>query len=412
MFLSVCGCGRKAAPKAQEPAAPAKSSAPAVIAAKPEPKPEPKVYDVSICCAGDIMAHMSQVNSAQGSDGTFDFYGDYVYVERYFKGADLAMANFECTFPGDGKYTGYPAFRSPDDIARDTAAAGVDVAIFANNHMLDSGLSGAKRTVEILRENGMPVAGCRADTSEDRYVVYTMENGLKAGVVAYTYETSMSSGKRTINGAYMNSEAPDYINSFRYDSGYMDADIDAIGEQMKLCREAGADIVIAYMHWGEEYQRTPNSYQKKIAQKLADMGADVVFASHPHVLQGIEILTAEGGDGERKVPVFYSIGNFISNQRYETLKNRYTEQGMIGFIDFTVTEDPETGAKKIGEFSASCVPTWVERYNKNGKTDYAIIPLDSDLENNPDLLASGHLDRARQALADVTELVGEDFIRK
>ena len=120
------------------------------------------------------------------------------------------------------------------------------------------------------------------------------------------------------------------------------------------------------------------------------------------MLQKADILKSEDG---RDVPVFYSMGNFISNQRYETLnQNRYTEQGMMAQV--TVEVLPGTG--EIVEETVQVIPTWVDRYGSPYR--YAIIPLDSDLQMNPVLAASGHLGRAQQALQDVTELIGAEYL--
>ena len=109
----------------------------------------------------------------------------------------------------------------------------------------------------------------------------------------------------------------------------------------------------------------------------------------------------------KKVPVFYSMGNLVSNQRVETMsdyipaKARFTEQGMVAWVDLDY--DPETG--EISNLQMQCLPTWVEKYNKNGHSEFYIIPLDKDLESNPELLNSGHLNRAKQALQDVKDLI-------
>lgn len=83
-----------------------------------------------------------------------------------------------------------------------------------------------------------------------------------------------------------------------------------VEQSIKDARADGAEIIVCYFHWGEEYQRSPNEYQQYIAQNTAAYGADIIFASHPHVIQGIEIIIDDTG---RQTPVFYSMGNFISN---------------------------------------------------------------------------------------------------
>ncbi|MBQ9891276.1 MAG: CapA family protein, partial [Firmicutes bacterium] len=265
--------------------------------------PEPPVqteFSLLIRCAGDIMAHGPQLDSAKRKDGSYDFTENYEYVKKYFAEADLAMGNFETTFSEDGKYTGYPAFDSPNQLAYDVmSASGIRTALFANNHMLDSKLKGAINTVKVLKEAGFdPVVGARQTTEDPRSAVTTV-NGVKVGIVSFTYETRLVNGKRTLNGSYMDADAPQHINTFRYTTGtdkkthVNSEDLKAIKTEMDWCRENGAEILICYFHWGTEYRQAPDNADKELAQFVAENGADIVFASHPHVLQPIQTIDIE-----------------------------------------------------------------------------------------------------------------------
>lgn len=421
----------------------------------------PEPVHLSIRCTGDIMAHKPQLSAAyDAASGSYSFEEDYRYIKPYIEGADLALTNVETTFPGDGNYKGYPIFNSPDSLASAIASAGYDVAFTANNHMMDTGLKGALRTMDVLREQGLTVVGARRE-GENRSAVVDVK-GVKVGIVAYTYETSGANGSRSINGGYLPAEALALVNSFRCSSGLayaVDEDRAAIAAEISWCRQSGADIVIAYFHWGNEYQRQYTESQEKMARFAADAGADIIFASHPHVLQGIGSFEYQvefpepeapqepvpeqeeeeawiialrrrfGLIKEQKqaakekseapapeywtktVPVYYSMGNLISNQRAETLGDhtanaRYTEQGMIAWVDMDYHLD--TG--EISGVQYRCMPTWVEKYAKNGKVTYYIIPLDKNMNSNPELIASGHLGRAQQALEDVKALLGAERI--
>lgn len=424
-----------------------------------EPAPEP--VHLSIRAVGDVMCHPAQFQSAYNSStGVYDFSGNYTFIKKYIQDADLALCNVETTFKGDGNYVGYPIFNSPDTLATAIRDAGFDVAWFANNHMIDTGKTGVMRTVELMRGLGMTVAGARLATDEPRSPIVEV-NGVKIGIVAYTYETT-TTGARLINGNPIWDGGTDYINSFRCESGLayaVEADRAAIAAEIKGCRDRGADLVIAYFHWGNEYQREFTTSEHNMAKFAADAGADMIFASHPHLLQGVEmfeyqvdypveepepepepvveeeepepwiirvrkhfgLIKEEEPEPEpepepeepkptywtKKVPVFYSMGNLVSNQRVETMsdyipaKARFTEQGMIAWVDFDY--DTETG--EIMNLQMQCLPTWVEKYKKNGHVEYYIIPLDKDLASNPELANSGHLSRAQQALEDVKALI-------
>jgi poly-gamma-glutamate synthesis protein (capsule biosynthesis protein) len=111
----------------------------------------------------------------------------------------------------------------------------------------------------------------------------------------------------SVNGCYISDETAGVINSFNFNT--LDEDCQSIKGDIDAAKAAGAQVIVVYYHWGEEYQREPNNWQKKLAQRTADMGADVIFASHPHVPQMMEFVTVT--DSAKQVPVFYSLGNFI-----------------------------------------------------------------------------------------------------
>ena len=362
-----------------------------------------EAVDLSILCVGDIMAHSTNIKSAyEASTGTYDFNENYEYVTKYISAADLALCNMETTFQGTTP-RGYPTFNAPDELAAAVRNAGFDVAITSNNHMMDSGFNGMQRTLEVLRSQGFVTVGSRYD-GEDSYAM-TEVKGVNIGIVAYTYETTGADDSGvTINGTRIGEDSQKLINSFNYNE-LETTDYDKIQKDIDDARGAGADIVICYFHWGNEYQREPDSNQLEMAQRAADMGADIIFASHPHVLQKVDVVTSESG---KNVPVFYSMGNFISNQRTETLPSianrKYTEQGMIAYVDVEYMK----GTDKILSETIRVLPTWVDRYN--GSSDYRIIPLDGDLDSNETLIKSGHLSRAKQALSDVKDLIGEKWL--
>lgn len=354
-----------------------------------------------ISAVGDVMVHKPQIPAQYDSEtGTYNFDNNFEYIKNYIERADLALCNLETTFAG-GNYTGYPVFNAPESLADALKKAGFDVALTANNHTMDMGLSGMKRTLEIARNAGLKTAGTRLDGEKD-YTILEVEN-VKIGIVAYLYETPTIDTSPTINGNEVSAEAWSLLNTFNYNT--LDEDLLKVQESIQNARADGAEIVICYFHWGEEYQRSPNEYQQYMAREAAGFGADVIFASHPHVIQGLEMLTDETTG--KSVPVFYSMGNFISNQRLETLDNRYTEQGIIAQVELEYMRS----TKQMLAVRMDAIPLWVDKYHKNGKDVYTIVPLDDSMSQNPSLAESGHLSRAEQALADIRELLGEEYIQ-
>lgn len=398
---------------------------------------------LNIVCAGDVMVHHPQLAAQYDKNtGSYNFDNNFQYVKPYLEQADLALCNVETTF-GGGPNSGYPLFSAPDTLANALKNAGFDLAFTSNNHMMDTGFAGMQRTLSVLRGAGLQTAGSHLE-GEKPYTIVTVK-GVKVGVVAYTYETgSGDSSQKFLNGKVVPVQAAGLINSFNYHR--LSDGMASVKRDIDDARKDGAQVIICYYHWGEEYQRSPNEWQREMARQTAELGADAIFASHPHVLQPIEILsvpTAPAGEdspladgnqtaaenssaeksqaakgkadsgGEqtgadtRQVPVFYSLGNFLSNQRQETMKNRYTEQGAIAQVQLRVWKDTD----RVQLVSTDVIPTWLDKYGPKSKPIYAIVPLDGQMAENPALQASGHLKRAQQALQDVTALLGTEFVK-
>ena len=410
------------------------------------PETPPVPVEIEIICVGDVMGHATQIKAQLLSDGTYDFANNFKYVKEYIQAADLAICNVETTFGGE-PYTGYPAFSSPDALADALADAGFDVASTANNHMVDRGLNGLLRTLEVLHGRGLKTTGSvidPTDENEPRYAMHRVKD-VDIAVIGYTYQTPTNNGSVAINGSVLSNELASHINSFGYSN--IDQELAKINDTVVAARNAGADIVILFYHWGEEYQLSANKWQRYMAEKTVEMmDVDVIFGSHPHVLQEAEMFTkiidtasnietlemrevngTEGSNAEddtsyegdlntntsdgttleqqnqgtKQIPVFFSLGNFISNQRAETLDNRYTEEGVIAKVNISIMA--ETG--EIQWVKMSAIPTWVDRHKENGKYYYHIIPLDEKLQTNETLAVSGHLNRAERAWEDANGLL-------
>lgn len=98
--------------------------------------------EATVLSTGDIMVHSTQITGAQTASGDYDFSPYFKHLSSYFKAADLSVANLEVTFGGteSGKYSGYPAFNTPDSLADAIKDSGLNFLITANNHSYDTGL--------------------------------------------------------------------------------------------------------------------------------------------------------------------------------------------------------------------------------------------------------------------------------
>jgi len=195
--------------------------------------------------------------------------------------------------------------------------------------------------------------------------------GIRFGMICYTYNTGISEdGSVSLNGIPLTGEDSQLINSFSYSK--LDAFYEKLSGEMDAMKNAGAEMIVLYIHWGDEYETAPNSTQKKMAQALCDFGVDVIVGGHAHVMQPMEMLTSTV-DPSKSTLCLYSLGNSVSNIVKSTKHPAECEDGMI----FTVTFAKYSDGTVILE-SADVIPYYVNRH-RNENDDgyrYPLIPLD------------------------------------
>ena len=113
---------------------------------------------------GDIMAHLPQVRAAQKGTDSYDFTPHLEGVRELLKGADYAVGNLETTLSPRPPYSGYPAFATPEELARDLRAVGFDALALANNHTADRGVGGVLATIAALQNEGLDHFGVAVPT--------------------------------------------------------------------------------------------------------------------------------------------------------------------------------------------------------------------------------------------------------
>ena len=335
------------------------------------------VSTATVLSTGDILMHGKVINSGKQDDGSYNFDSIFQYVKSYSQAADFSVANLETTLCGTDNgyaYAGNPKFNCPDAIVDSLKGAGFDMLLTANNHADDTSLVGYKRTLNVVREKGLDTLGTYLSADEQKWTIEEV-NGIKIGMVCYTYSDGFSqNGYPLLN--YNEVGENGILNYFTYDKlpefytqlqGYLD--------EMKA---AGAEATVVYLHWGEEYKwktgEGPNANQTAMAQKLCDMGVDVIVGGHPHVVQPVDLLTS-GTDAEHKTIVLYSMGNAVSNQRKEEMQQSeptgHTEDGVLFCVTFAKYSD---GSVCVD--SAELIPTWVNMHANSGSTEYNILPLE------------------------------------
>ena len=298
-----------------------------------------------IMANGDLLYHDIIYISAKKSDGTYDFHENFEYVKPWLKQADLVLGDFEGTVNKDHYLAGYPLFNAPGEVMDAIKDAGYQVLDLAHNHILDSQIEGVVSTADAIEKAGMTPVGVYTHESRDKAPLVIKEvNGIKVAILAYSYG---------FNGIEQSISQEDYN---RYLS---DLDEDKMKAEIERA-EKEADITIIMPQMGVEYQIEPTEEQKKLYHKMIDWGADIIFGGHPHVVEPAETVEKEG---DKKL-IIYSMGNFISNQRIETMQDvenaKWTERGVL--MDVTIKK--KSGKTTIE--TAQAHPSWVSRTPKGG----------------------------------------------
>ncbi|WP_373114673.1 CapA family protein [Streptococcus sp. oral taxon 431] len=298
-----------------------------------------------IMANGDLLYHDIIYISAKKTDGTYDFHENFEYVKPWLKQADLVIGDFEGTVNKDHYFAGYPLFNAPGEVMDAIKDAGYQVLDLAHNHILDSQIEGVVSTADSIEKAGMTPVGVYTHESRDKAPLLIKEvNGIKVAILAYSYG---------FNGIEQSISQEDYN---RYLS---DLDEDKMKAEIERA-EKEADITIIMPQMGVEYQIEPTEEQKKLYHKMIDWGADIIFGGHPHVVEPAETVEK---DGDKKL-IIYSMGNFISNQRIETMQDvenaKWTERGVL--MDVTIKK--KSGKTTIE--TAQAHPSWVSRTPKGG----------------------------------------------
>jgi poly-gamma-glutamate capsule biosynthesis protein CapA/YwtB (metallophosphatase superfamily) len=336
------------------------------------PTPEaPEDVRVVLAAVGDIILHQAVIDGGlvAGSDPVvYDFTADFQYVKPILAEAGLALANYEGTLAGP-KYSGYPFFCAPDEIADALKSAGIDVIWTANNHTLDRGLNGVIRTARAFLDRGFTVVGTRPDESAPADAVQDV-GGIKIGLMAYTFETIGTETTKALNGISMPAEADPLINSFNpYRPAAYEKDITAMLERAAVLRSQGAELICLSLHWGNEYKTRSSSYQRQLAQRLCDAGIELIIGHHPHVLQEIDVL--ESAATGRSTLVYYSIGNFLHNMDYDTHGSSGNAQDAV-IARIHILRNADGVSVEYGEY----IPTYVVRVPKGAnQTQHLIVPV-------------------------------------
>lgn len=173
----------------------------------------------------------------------------------------------------------------------------------ANNHMMDYNRIGMMDTVENMKETNSEFIGAGVNIDEaSKYVIVGQD--VKVGIFSVQYKDYRVAGKRMSGPFY-------------------EGKLDVIKQRIDELKSKVDWVVVVY-HGGDEFLFAPMPYTRKLLISYLNMGADVVVAHHPHVVQGYETI------GKKKI--FYSLGNFMFDTDYQRVQEGTTEGMMLRLV--------------------------------------------------------------------------------
>lgn len=301
---------RKPQAPSPQPEPPAKeevvvSDTPQPVEVTPEEPPAPQEpVHAQLMMIGDILLHKGVIESSWTDDGTLNYDHLFTHIADDVAQADVAVVNQETILGGSAwPYSGYPQFNGPQEVGDAEVNVGFDVILKATNHTFDMGYPGVESELDYWANEhpemkvigaaypyGDGIAPAGGTSPAGAYLFE--KDGLRVALLNYT---------DVLNGNV------DPENDFNV-LAIMDEE--RINTDVAAAREAGADLVVVFAHWGEEYETWPCDSERYWAGVFKDAGVDVVVGGHPHVIQPVEVLDG----GEKPMLVCWSVGNFVSTQ--------------------------------------------------------------------------------------------------
>lgn len=303
----------------------------------------------------------------------YDFSGILQYIEPELKSADLCVVQLENVIAARNEYT--------DNVTTDTMVsmlvdAGVDMVGLAYPKFANEGFEGVASTIDALRSRGLAVAGANTDAQSAAQPTVMTLGGIRVAVLQYT-DSVQNSGLKKLKNA--NAE---YAVSIAVQ--------DAVVADIQKARQAGAEIVIVCMNWGEDDASAPNKTQKSLAQAIADAGADVIIGTGTKSVQSAVWLQSSG----RRVLCAYSLGALLNEGRSDKNVASYILQ-----LSFRMDADGVAYIEKM-----ECIPTYTWRYKADGKYRYFVVP---SAEVAPDNMSEAQIDSKERALKNVQKILNE-----
>ncbi len=315
----------------------------------------------SISCAGDLLAVdiLTPANTRFLFDDIADFYST----------ADIVSANLESTVDSKSPVGRTQSFAQPARMNTSIEMfnkfrydAKINYFSTATNHAMDWGEQGLLATLDVLEDSGAYYSGTAASQAEQDDVLVVERNGIKVALLAYTFD---------LNGYKRPADKPYLVNEVRFNDVNPEPDYSLIQKQVALAKAKGAQWIIAYCHWGWEFEMYPHANTVEAAHKIIDCGVDTIIGNHPHVSQPLEFIPRPG---QQDALVVYSLGDFVSYHP----ESRNSKLAYI--IKFSIGEI----AGAIRMFNLQSMPVYIINEDRgDGRFDCRIVQF-LDVVKNPD----------------------------
>jgi len=358
-----------------------------------------------LAVAGDIVCHSGLNQEALQEDKSYDYAAIFGGAAGHLQKADYAVACIETTFPDTTDYSGYPMFKSPSDLAKSLATAGIDMLSTASNHCLDASEAGLIRTLDVLDENGIAHVGTYRSKDErdaNNGIKVVEVNGISIAFLAFTYGT---------NG--MSIEGKDYLANVFYKDYLTDLseiNYDMLKADMAAARELDTDVIAVWMHWGIEHYTKPVKVQYDLADFLFAEGADLILGGHTHVPQPMELRELVDNEGNKKTGfIVYSLGNFVSCQ-----DGKYVN--LTAILNITLEKNQTSGETRIK--SVNYAPMFMvdleDYFSSPQEWRYRLWDLNTainnyDSGNDMGVINTNLYQAMKKGLEDIRGILGEDM---
>ncbi|MCR6098227.1 CapA family protein [Salipaludibacillus agaradhaerens] len=307
---------------------------------------------VSLSFVGDLILLRDQVlNAYNPENDEYEFDDMFTYVKKYLSETDFSMGVFEGPTAGESKEYSTSVYADkiplylnfPDSFAYAVRRAGFNFVTTAQNHLLDCGVEGAMRTLDVLDKSGLSHLGCYRNSEEKEKLPIFDIKGLKVAILTYTKRSN-----RYTNDFFLEEENK-HLTSILVapsDEHFERVKKDVLDDFARIKQEK-PDCIVVLPHMGRQFRHSPDIYQQTWCDIFVNAGADVILSDHPHAVQPYE--WRKKPETNQNVLILHCPGNFV---------NSY------------VQKDGDASAltqiylnKKSGEpFAVACIPLWSHSY--------------------------------------------------